>query len=73
MKVEIFDNDSGTNIELIPETIEENNTLLRMVKNSKSEKPQMFFSFPKDKDPYCNLWVKKITLKKQSNSISNGR
>lgn len=72
MKVAIFDNDSGTNIELIPETMEENNTLLRMAKNSKSEKPQIFVAFSKE-NPYCNIWVKKIDVRKQSNSVHNGK
>ena len=63
MKVKFFEHDHAGEIQLTPETVEEVTALARFAKNAKAEKPSIYFSF--SKEPYLNLYMKKIDKTKQ--------
>lgn len=78
MKFEFIEGKYGTQITLIPETVEETGKLLRTAINAKSVPISIHYSFSDgDKamppEPHCNIWIGKVDPKKQFNSVSNKR
>jgi len=71
MKVEFFENEYGSDYQLVPETPEEVAKLVRISMNSKKEKPEISLYLPYDGPPKMNIWIKKLDKKKQTNSIRN--
>ncbi len=81
MKYELFDGPFGIQITMTPETIEETGILLRASANAKKVPVEMYYSFPeptphqfappKPRVPFCNIWIKKVDPKNQTNSVNN--
>lgn len=69
MKFHYNENKWEFGVTLTPETPKEFAELLRISKNAKSEKPQMYFSFSTD-EPTCNISIAKVVPEKQTNSIN---
>lgn len=72
MKFEYFENKWGMSIMLEPETPKEFAQVLRMSKNAKAEKPNIFFSFSDDK-PVMSIDLAKVRENVQRNSIKPGQ
>lgn len=70
MKIQFFESEFGTNIDMEPETIEEATALLRMANNSSREPADVRFYFS-SKTPTASVWLKKVKKSAQCNSISN--
>ncbi len=70
MRIEFDENKFGANFTIHPETPAEVAQLLRLSRNAKAEKPDIYFSFSNDA-PYCNIWMKKVKENVQRNSINN--
>ena len=70
MRFEHHENKWGMSITMHPETPKEVAELLRISKNAKAEKPDIYFSFSTD-DPYCNIHISKVKEGVQVNSINN--
>lgn len=70
MKLQFFDNEFGSEIHMVPETVEEVAALFRMTNNSLAVKPdiQLYLS---GKEPSCMVWLRKVKSIKQKNSVSN--
>ena len=71
MKVQFFEGDFGSDISLIPETVEEATQLARTVLNAKRVPPEMLVYLNKDGSQSFSMWVKKVEQKVQKNTISN--
>ncbi len=71
MKFEIQENKGGTQITLIPETIEETSQLLRASKNAARKPVELHYAFYPGQTPQCNIWIGKVAEKNQYNSVSN--
>ncbi len=56
-------------ITLTPETPKEFAEMLRISRNAKAEKPQIYFSFSTD-EPTCNISISKVQVQSQTNSIN---
>lgn len=67
MKVEVFENKFGLDIQMSPETMEEVSMLTRYALNANSEKPNVYMSF--SSNPNLSIWLKKRKEKAQINSI----
>ncbi len=72
MRVNFFDSDYASEIDLIPESVEEAAFLLRMTSNVKAIKPEIRTNFA-GKEINCSLWIKKIQKSVQKNSIANSK
>lgn len=68
MKIEFFENEVGSSVDLVPETPEELAALLRMANNSKSEQPDISVHF--STTPQCSIWIRKVEKVKQVNYLS---
>lgn len=70
MKFEFSENESWSGLTLTPETTGEYAALLRMTKNSKAEKPDIYFSIGRDANTksWCTIQINKLSPK--SNKIS---
>lgn len=66
MKLEFSESTASTEISLVPESANEMAALLRMVKNSKAEKPELYLSFSGD-NPWAIITIRKY--KPDSNKI----
>ena len=73
MKLEFSQSDYSTEIMLYPETAEEMAQLLRMVKNSKAQKPELYLSFSSNQ-PWGLIGIKrqKPGYVKNVGAFSNG-
>ena len=73
MQVKVTDGKFGVNVELVPDTVEDTNLLLRMALNANSEKPTVNYYIPegKEKSPYCRIWLSKRNPKVQKHCINN--
>lgn len=70
MKINITESQYDTFLELIPENTAEMALLLRMVKNSLSEKPDMYFSFSEFiAFPYAGIAFKRKQPSNRLNAI----
>lgn len=71
MKFEFSESEYETSITLTPETADDMAQLIRMVKNSKADKPHLYLSFTKN--PWATISIKKLSDKsnKVSGAISN--
>lgn len=67
MKATIRDRTTFTEITLIPETVEETATLMRMAKNYKKEPADIRYDFWDS--PICNIVICKISENNQTNII----
>jgi hypothetical protein len=61
MKVEFEENNYGTFLTLIPETVEEMAGLLRAAKNTSCQKPDVYFSFSRDPNLSVSLYKRKLS------------
>ena len=66
MKVEFEENDYGTFLTLVPETLEEMAGLLRAAKNTSSQKPDVYFSFSRNPALSVSLYKRKISAQVMS-------
>jgi len=67
MKLEVFENKFGLDIQLIPETVEEVSQLVRFALNANAEKPSVYMSF--SANPNLSIWLRKRKEKAQKTSI----
>lgn len=72
MKFQVNENKFFASVTMTPETPAEAATLLRISKNAKAQKPEIYFFFNDDK-PYCNIRIPKLRETKQVNYVSNKR
>ena len=68
MKIAHFENKTGFEICLSPESMKEVTELLRIAKNAKKKPASIYISFSSD-EPVLNVWIEKINEKRQYNSI----
>jgi hypothetical protein len=69
MKVEFEDWDQGCDISLIPETVEEAASLMRVAQNTKREPAFIRFYFKKK--TYLNIFMRKRATSVQKHEITN--
>lgn len=71
MKLEYFESQHGLQISMVPETPKEVAELARISLNAKAVKPEIYLNFSNE-TPSCNIWIKKLSPEKQTNSIRPG-
>lgn len=71
MKVNFFEGDFGSDITLTPETVEESTKLARTTLNAKRVPVELRMYLNKDGSQSFSVWIKKIDVKVQNNTISN--
>ena len=71
MITKFHETERGLELQITPETVEENAILLRYGINAKAEKPDVFYGF--QKEPYLSVWLKKKAKSAQVFSIAPSR
>lgn len=72
MKITFSENEYSSGVTFTPETANETAQLLRMVHNSKAEKPDLYFSFSGN-DPWASIEIKKSKGNNTVGAFSNNK
>lgn len=72
MKITFIENNHASWFEMQPETAKEVAQLFRMVKNTKSEKPELYLTFGSNpnEDVSCNVLMRKLKPESNKTSVS---